>query len=510
MPILTNEERIGTTVLDRYAIKRLIGEGGMGAVFEGTHTVTRRRVAVKSLHPEYAMKSDVVQRFFQEAHAATAINHPSIVQVLDMGVDSSGAAFLVLEFLEGEDLNDALQREGRLSVQRTVEVLLPVMSGLSAAHAKGIVHRDIKPANIFLARQDDGTVVSKLLDFGISKMTAGDALARTSTGAVLGTPYYMAPEQARGEKSVDHLVDVWAMGVVLYQCLSGVLPFAADNYNQMILKLITEEPPALQSLVSGLPPSVVAAVHKALSKDRAGRWPTMAALAGALSEFARPDTIGRVSDATNSSLALGHTQPAMAGSVLPLPALGAAPTGPVTIPRTSVVGPETAVSTSPSTAMSWAEQAARTPVAAEPARRPRSALGGRVLGGVAALVLVGAATAAVLGGSKTPTNSSREFTPVVSSPLQTTPSPGPMVGAVGATNALPTLIEPADAGAVANSAAAAAPPRRAGRTRRGTSTPTGAGATSAGAATGAATTNTAPHSSAGQAGAGLMMGWGGH
>jgi hypothetical protein len=161
--------------------------------------------------------------------------------------------------------------------------------------------------------------------------------------------------------------------------------------------------------------------------------------------------------------------------------------------------------------MSWAEQAARTPVAAEPARRPRSALGGRVLGGVAALVLVGAATAAVLGGSKTPTNSRQGVRQVVSSPPQTPPSSALMVGTAGATNALPTRLESSDAGLVANGAAAATPPRRAARTPRGNSTPTmGAGAPSAGPAAGSATTSAAPNGSAGQAGAGLMMGWGGH
>ncbi len=347
MPSLTHRERIGTVIGGRYEIRRLIGEGGMGAVFEAQHRFTKRRVALKVLQAEYASNGEATARFLQEAQSATAINHTNIVQVLDMGVDGtdeSQTVYLVLEFLEGEDLAARLTALHRLSPAETFDLLLPIMNALASAHAKGIVHRDLKPANVFLARQDDGAIVPKLLDFGISKVTVGEALARTSTGAILGTPYYMAPEQARGERNVDQQVDIWAMGVVLYQCLSGQLPFVADNYNQMIVKLITEEAPRLETVAPGIPAGVADVVHRALCKERAGRFASMEQFIGATLAFLKQN----------------NTQQYRALS--PLASIESDPTvaSPTTDTGIRAPPPGIAVVPAPSTDLSWAGRAAQT------------------------------------------------------------------------------------------------------------------------------------------------------
>ncbi|MBN1774275.1 MAG: serine/threonine protein kinase [Deltaproteobacteria bacterium] len=224
-------DRTGQIVGEKYRLSRLIGEGGMGEVYEAQHTIIGRRCAVKFLHPEMARQAEVVTRFVREAQAASAIGHRGIIDIYDVGTTPDGAPYLVMEFLEGASLGGRLETSGRLPVHTAVEIVAQVLSALRVAHQRGIVHRDLKPDNIYLVESPGSPMVVKLLDFGISKMTVvGDGQQRmTQTGAVLGTPVYMSPEQAAGRSDADHRLDIYAMGVILFELLTGRLPYGGTN-----------------------------------------------------------------------------------------------------------------------------------------------------------------------------------------------------------------------------------------------------------------------------------------
>jgi len=274
---------VGATVAGRYQIIRRIGEGGMGAVYEAKHAIIGKRVAVKVLLEKFLTKSDFVARLLQEARLASAIGHEHIVDVTDFGTTDDGRAFVVMEFLEGESLAQLVMREAPLPVERALRIARQVASALGAAHAKGIVHRDIKPENVYLIQRGDGDFI-KVVDFGISKAvksTQGDDAPDyrlTHTGLLLGTPLYMSPEQARGEEDLDHRVDVWALGVLLYECLTGEVPFRANNYLGIISQVLTHEaiPPSKLRPELGISEAVETVVMHAMEKDRARRYASMA------------------------------------------------------------------------------------------------------------------------------------------------------------------------------------------------------------------------------------------
>ncbi len=274
MPILTPEERVGKLIAERYRLDSILGVGGMGVVFAGTHTWTGRRVAVKILAPEYVRNERIVQRFLQEARAAARMRHPNVVDVLDMGEDEDGTVFLVLELLEGESMHQLLMRDVRISPQRTLELLVPVMQALVYAHRRGIVHRDIKPDNIFISVDDTGAQVPKLLDFGIAKVIEASK-SGTVTGTVIGTPYYMSPEQAAGSADTGPPADVWSMGVVLYECLSGNLPFTGANPTAVLLAIACGSPIPLAQCAPELPTALASAIDRALAPDRTVRYASM-------------------------------------------------------------------------------------------------------------------------------------------------------------------------------------------------------------------------------------------
>ncbi len=273
-------------VFGRYVIARRIGKGGIGAVYEATHADLQKRVALKTLHPEYARDPQVRARFLQEGKAASRLRHPHVVDVSDFGVQD-GNAFLVMEYLEGEGLDAVLAREGALSVERIAELLLPICSAVSAAHREGIVHRDLKPENIFLARNALGQTLPKVLDFGISKLDdPGSNFVKTGTAALLGTPYYMSPEQAQGARGVDARSDQYALGVILYECTTGQKPFDADAL-YVLLKNIVEgacAPP--RQLVPTLPERFERMVLRAMNVAPEGRFPSVDDLARELVSFA--------------------------------------------------------------------------------------------------------------------------------------------------------------------------------------------------------------------------------
>ncbi len=270
-------ELIGQTVGGRYRIKGVLGEGGMGTVYDAEHLGLSRQVAIKVLSPAQAKKKVAVKRFQQEARAAGAIGHPNICEVYDLGLLDDGSPYLVMEKLVGQTLAERISKEGGLPFEDVVEVVSQVLSGLVAAHEKGIVHRDIKPENIFLARRVGCPPIIKLLDFGVSKMmpefqTGDDALDLTRTGMVMGTPYYMSPEQARGERNLDGRVDVYACGVVMYEALAGRRPFLAPNYNALLLAIINTTPRSIRELRPATPPTLEAIMKRAMERNRADRY----------------------------------------------------------------------------------------------------------------------------------------------------------------------------------------------------------------------------------------------
>jgi serine/threonine-protein kinase len=281
MPLSRNLQRdlVGQTIGGRYQVRDILGEGGMGTVYEALHLGLGRPVAIKILNPSQAKKRVAVKRFQQEARAAGAIGHPNICEVYDMGLLDDASPYLVMEKLVGTTLADRIAREGGLPFDELLDVMIQVLSGLIAAHDKGIVHRDIKPENIFLARRVGCPPIVKILDFGVSKMmaqfqTADDQLDLTRTGMVMGTPYYMSPEQARGERSLDGRVDVYACGVMMYEALVGKRPFLAPNYNALLLAIINTTPKPIRDIRPATPPQLEAMVARAMAKAREDRYPS--------------------------------------------------------------------------------------------------------------------------------------------------------------------------------------------------------------------------------------------
>ena len=270
---------VGVTIGERYRVKGILGEGGMGMVYDAEHLGLGRAVAIKVLAPSQAKKKVAVKRFQQEARAAGAIGHPNICEVYDMGLLDDGSPYLVMEKLVGSTLAERITREGGLPFDEISDVMIQVLSGLIAAHEKGIVHRDIKPENIFLARRAAAPPVAKILDFGVSKMLPtflGDAeqLDLTRTGMVMGTPYYMSPEQARGERNLDGRVDVYACGVMLYEMIVGRRPYLAANYNALLLAIINTSPRRIVEIRPATPPPLEMIVANAMAKVREQRYPT--------------------------------------------------------------------------------------------------------------------------------------------------------------------------------------------------------------------------------------------
>jgi eukaryotic-like serine/threonine-protein kinase len=277
---------LGQTLAGRYRLTRKVGEGGMGAVYEAVQEALGRTVAVKILRDKYADRPEVARRLVKEAQLASSIEHEHIVRILDSGATDDGRPFVVMEHLRGESLAERIRREGALPERFVVDVGLQVGRALEAAHARSIVHRDVKPENVLLVpvEGEGGRVSVKIVDFGISKSMAGEPgdsnLRLTATGMVLGTPLYMSPEQARGDDHVDHRVDIYALGVILYEALTGEVPFRGGNYLGVISQVLGAAvvPPRTLRPELGLSAAVEQVVLRAMARDPAQRHPTMAAL----------------------------------------------------------------------------------------------------------------------------------------------------------------------------------------------------------------------------------------
>jgi eukaryotic-like serine/threonine-protein kinase len=277
------------TVIGNYRVLKKLGEGGMGAVYVAEHSLIGRKAAIKVLLPTLSAHQDIVQRFFNEARAATAINDPGIVQIFDFGYHTDGSAFIVMEFLEGETLDGRLRRLGRLPAHDAVRIMRQVASSLASAHARGIIHRDLKPENIFLVRDAEvaGGERAKVLDFGIAKLTGDDAgsKVKTNTAAIMGTPYFMSPEQCRGAGQVDHRSDVYSLGCVLFQLVTGGPPFEAEGAGELIAAHLMMPPPAPSSRAPGIPPEIDEVVLRCLQKGPDHRYQSMEELASVLGQL---------------------------------------------------------------------------------------------------------------------------------------------------------------------------------------------------------------------------------
>jgi serine/threonine protein kinase len=262
----------------------------MGVVYAATHTRTRKAVAIKVLRATMSEDPGTRQRFLREARAACAVRHPNVVEIHDVIELADGTPVMVMELLEGETLASRLKRESVIPVGELAALMLPVVSAVGNAHQVGIVHRDLKPDNIFLDRRR-GTPDVCVLDFGIAKLTAteGDAAssaAITGTGAVLGTPYYMSPEQVFGEKDIDHRADIWALGVILYECLAGARPTQADNIGQVFKIVMTDAIKPIERIVPDLPAAMVQLIGRMLSRDREKRPSDLREVGSVLAELA--------------------------------------------------------------------------------------------------------------------------------------------------------------------------------------------------------------------------------
>ena len=274
----------GTTV-GQYRILRKIGEGGMGAVYLAEHSLIGRRAAIKSLLPSLSVQREIVDRFFNEARATTSIPDPGIVQVFDFGFHTDGTAFIVMEFLEGEPLDARIRRFGRLPVSDALRLTRQAAGSLGAAHARGIVHRDLKPENIFLVRDPEaqGGERPKILDFGIAKLGGDNPnQMKTRTGAMMGTPVYMSPEQCRGAGLVDHRSDIYALACVLFHMLVGRPPFDAEGIGEIIAAHLREPAHPPSAVSAGIPPVVDELVLRCLAKAPEQRYQTMAEMQQAL------------------------------------------------------------------------------------------------------------------------------------------------------------------------------------------------------------------------------------
>jgi serine/threonine-protein kinase len=270
----------GELIQSRYRLQRLLGSGASGSVWAARNELIDRDVALKVMRPEVAEDAVALQRFFNEAKASGRVRSPSIVEILDLGQAEDGSPFLVFELLEGEGIDERLRREGTVPPETLLELLSGVARALELAHAQGIIHRDLKPANIYLTRGVNGQPIAKILDFGISKIfDTGHNFTLTRTGTVVGSPAYMSPEQAAGREDIDGRADIWSLGVVMYEALTGTLPHQAANYNQLMVRILTQDCDPVQTRKPDLPPSVCAIVDACLKRERDERTSNAGVLA---------------------------------------------------------------------------------------------------------------------------------------------------------------------------------------------------------------------------------------
>jgi len=308
----SSDPLVGAVVAGRYRVIKLLGEGGMGAVYLAEHFAIEKKVALKVLHPEYATKGDIVTRFQQEAISASRIKHPNVLEVFDFGQLDSGSFFLAMEFLEGNDLADEIQKNRVLAPDVGLRYALQICRALAAAHAKGVVHRDMKPENVFLQRTADGEDIVKIVDFGIAQLRTNEEAAAgakqrrlTRTGMIFGTPEYMSPEQAAG-RHADLRADIYAVGIILYEMFTGAVPFTGETFLAVLARHLNDVPPAMSAVYPelGISPEFQAVILRALEKSPDARFQSMTELSQALGTT--PEARGVFS--TRAAIASSPTQ----------------------------------------------------------------------------------------------------------------------------------------------------------------------------------------------------------
>jgi serine/threonine protein kinase len=282
---------VGDVLAGKYQVEGILGAGGMGVVVSARHLQLDERVALKFLRPDAVADEEAMTRLAREAKAAVKIKSEHVARVIDVGTLETGAPYIVMEFLEGCDLAAWLRQKGPLPIDQAVEFVLQACEAIAEAHSLGIIHRDLKPANLFVTRRNDGVVSIKVLDFGISKYVNAGDMAGTQTSAIMGSPYYMSPEQMRSSRDVDPTSDIWALGIILYELLAGKTPFMAETFPEVCVRVATEAPASLRPVRPDVPPGLEATITKCLKKDRRSRFRDVADLAFALREFAPPRAV---------------------------------------------------------------------------------------------------------------------------------------------------------------------------------------------------------------------------
>ncbi len=344
----------GQVIAGKYRVERVIGQGGMAVVLAAHHLQLDERVAIKLLLPSMLESPDAVARFLREARAAIKIKSEHVARVMDVATTDTGEPMMVMEYLEGEDLSVMLERRKTLPAAEAVDIVLEACEAVAEAHALGIVHRDLKPANLFLARRPGGVHCVKVLDFGISKVTppgAGKAASMTSTQAVMGSPLYMSPEQMSSSRNVDARADLWSIGTILYEAISGEPPFQGESITHLVAAILTENPRPLCQLVPRVSEELQTVIFRCLEKDRDRRWWSVAELAAALAPhgspraFASAEKIAQVcADQPPATVAAGPatvraTQPATVRSDPTLPMRQSGSTEILAAPPASAIRP---------------------------------------------------------------------------------------------------------------------------------------------------------------------------
>ncbi|MGD0527038.1 MAG: serine/threonine-protein kinase [Polyangiaceae bacterium] len=310
----------GEILAGKYRVDRVLGVGGMGVVVAAHHMQLDDKVAIKFLLPQAMTNSEAVARFDREARAAVRIRSEHVARVIDVGKLENGAPYMVMEYLEGRDLSQWLSQNGRLPIHQAVDFLLQACEAIAEAHAMGIVHRDLKPANLYCIRRPDGALSIKVLDFGISKLTdpASGGMGMTRTQAIMGSPYYMSPEQMESSKAVDPRADIWALGVILYELITGRVPFQGEAITELVLHIVTTQPPPIAAqLRPDVPLALEQVILRCLEKDRTRRFGDVAELARALIPFSPRSALSleRIAGVIGSS----GTAPASVGPTPPAP-----------------------------------------------------------------------------------------------------------------------------------------------------------------------------------------------